>query len=77
VHEVQIDIVKHEIFERRVNALLYTLVPRVVELGRDPDLAPRHPGVLDSQANFMLIAICERAGEVVSLGIPFSLSLKL
>jgi hypothetical protein len=76
VHEVQVNIVKHEIFQRRVNALLDTLVPRVVELGGDPDLAPRHTGVLDSLANFMLVAIRERAGSCKPW-CSFSLSFKL
>jgi hypothetical protein len=77
VHEVQVNIVKHEIFQRRVNTLLHTLVPRVVELGGDPDFVPWHPGVLDSLANFMLIAICERAGALLSLGVPFTFLFKL
>jgi hypothetical protein len=67
VHEVQVNIVEHEIFQRRVNALLDTLVPWIVELGGDPDLASWNTGVLDSETNFMLIAICERPGVCVRL----------
>jgi hypothetical protein len=61
VHEIQINVVDLEIFERRCNALLDTLVPWVVELGRDPDLLTRDTRLLhecfDAVTNFVLVTV--------------------
>lgn len=42
VHEVQVDVVCLEIFQGRGNSLLDSLVPWVIELGGEPDLAARY-----------------------------------
>jgi hypothetical protein len=59
VHQIQIDIIKLQIFEGRVDALLDAFVPWVVELCGDPDLAPWDTGVLDALANLFFVAICK------------------
>lgn len=71
MHEIQVNIVEHQIFQRRVNALVDPLVPRIVQLGGDPDLASGDTRVFDAQADFMFIAICERT----TIRQPSSLSL--
>jgi hypothetical protein len=60
VHEIEVNIIEHQIFQGRVDAFLDTLMPWIVKLGGDPDLASWHTGIFDSEAYFMLIAICER-----------------
>lgn len=57
VDEVEVDIVRAETLEGGINTLLHTVVPGVVELGGDPDLATRHTGVSDSGTNFGLVTI--------------------
>lgn len=54
---VEVDIVGPKGLQRGVNALLDSLVPRVVELGCQPNVPAGHAGVLDSQSNFGFIAI--------------------
>jgi len=41
-HEIKIDIVNTEVLERSVDSFLDALVPRVVELGGNPDLVTGH-----------------------------------
>lgn len=56
-HEIQINVVNAERLQRAVDALLDTLVPRVVELGCDPDLLARDARVLDTLTNLLLVAV--------------------
>jgi hypothetical protein len=64
VHQVQINVVGAQRLERRVDALLHTLVPRVVELGRQPDLVAGDARLGDAVADFLLVAVCERRIDV-------------
>jgi hypothetical protein len=57
VHQMQVDIVETKPFQRRVNAFLTALVPRIVELGGHPNLLPRNSGVLDALTNLVVGAI--------------------
>lgn len=57
MHQVQIDIVHAQILERRLNALLYLVVPGVVQLGGEPDLVAGHTGIADACANLGLVAV--------------------
>ena len=57
MHKVEVDVVHLQALQRAGDALFDNMVPRVVELGGDPDLIARHPRVFDSQANFMLVSV--------------------
>ena len=57
VHEVQINVICSERLEGRVNSLLDSLVPWVIELGGQPDLLTGDAGVLDSQSDLGFVAI--------------------
>jgi hypothetical protein len=57
MHEVQVNIVHSERFQRRVNSLLDSLVPWVVELGSKPDFFAGNARVLDSSTDLCLIAV--------------------
>lgn len=56
-HQVQVDIVKAERLQRRLNALFDPLVPGVVELGGNPNLFTGNTRVLDSLADLMLVSV--------------------
>ena len=38
------------------------MMPRIIQLGRQPYLFPRHPGVFDALSDFVLV--CVREGRV-------------
>jgi hypothetical protein len=63
-HEVEVNIVDAQALQRAFDALFDALVPRVVELGGDPDLLARYAGVLDALADLVLVAICKRSVDV-------------
>jgi hypothetical protein len=56
-HQVEVDIVDTERLQRRLDALFDPLVPRVIELGRDPDLLAGHARVLDSLPDLVLVSV--------------------
>lgn len=64
VHQVEVDIVGSQSLERGVNALLDTVVPGVVELGGDPDLAAGNTRVSDTLANLRLVAVGKGAADL-------------
>lgn len=64
VDQVQVNIVEAEALEARVDALGDALVPRVVELGGDPDLGARDAAVADAGADLGLVAVGERRVDV-------------
>lgn len=64
VDQVEVDVVGTEVLEGRGDALFDTLVPRVVELGGDPDLLTRNAGVLDALTDLGLVAVCESSVDV-------------
>lgn len=68
VHEVQVDVVGAEVLETLGDALLDTLVPRVVELGGEPDLVTGNTRGLDALTNLLLVAIGERSVDVAVAG---------
>ena len=43
VHEVEIDVIRLQVLQRRCDALFDALVPGVIEFGGDPDLGTRDP----------------------------------
>lgn len=57
VHQVEVDIVGSQGLQGGVNALLDTVVPGVVELGGDPDLAAGNTRVSDALTNLRLVAV--------------------
>lgn len=59
VHEVQVKVVGLQVLEGLVEALGDALVPRVVELGRQPNLGPGHARRLDAVTDFLLVAVGE------------------
>ena len=63
MHEVQIHIIESKVFQRLVDALKDSLVPGVVKLGGDPDLASGHAGLLDTHTDLIFIAICQCTGS--------------
>ncbi len=63
MHEVEVDIVGLEVFQRRSNALRNTLVPRVVQLGGEPDLAARHTRIDDTLSDLGFVAISKRTDQ--------------
>ena len=63
-HEVEVDVINTERFQGRLNALLDALVPRVVQLGCDPDLFTRHARILNALANLGLVSVRERSIDV-------------
>lgn len=48
VHEIQVNVIGSERLQGRVNSLLDSLVPWVVQLGGQPDLLAGDAGVLNS-----------------------------
>lgn len=64
MHEIQIDIIDTERFQRGVNTLLHALVPWVIELGGQPDLLARDAAVLDAAPYFGLVAVGQRRVDV-------------
>ena len=69
VDQVQVDVVEPEALETRVDALLHALVPRVVELGGDPDFSAGYAGVADAGANLGLVAVGEGGVDVAVAGL--------
>lgn len=69
VHQVQVDVVGPQVRQRLVDGLGHALVPRVVQLGGQPDVAARHPRRLDALADLLLVAV--RGGRVdVAVAVP-------
>lgn len=64
MHEVQVNVVGIERFERRSDALFDTLVPWVVELSGDPDLFTWDTRVLDSLSDLVLVAVSKSSVDV-------------
>jgi hypothetical protein len=56
-HEVQVNVVKTQAFERGGDTLLDALVPWVVELCGNPDLLTGNARVLDSLTDFLFVAV--------------------
>lgn len=56
-HEIQVHIVGPKVFQRFLDAFHHTMVPCVVQLGGQPDLAPRNSGFLDTFPHFCFVAI--------------------
>ena len=65
MHEVEVDVVGFEILQRRLDALLDPLVPWVIQLGGEPDLATRNARVDNALSDFGLISVRKRAEELV------------
>jgi hypothetical protein len=63
-HQIQIHILDAQVLAARPEPLLDALVPRVVQLGRDPDLLTRHARVLDPLPDLALVAVRERCVNV-------------
>lgn len=64
VDQVQVHVVQPQALEAGVDALRHALVPRVVELGGDPDVGARNPGVADGGADLGLVAVGEGRVDV-------------
>jgi hypothetical protein len=64
VDQVQVNIVSAQVLERGVNALDDALVPWVVKLGREPDLAAGDAGGLDASADFGFVLVAESSVDV-------------
>lgn len=64
VNKVQVDVIGTQVLERGVNALSDALVPWVVELGGEPDLAAGDAGGLDSDTDFGLVLVGEGCVDV-------------
>lgn len=66
VHKVQVDVVGAKVLQGRCDSLGDAVVPGVVELGGDPDLATRDTGVLDTGTDLSLVAVGKstRTGDV-------------
>ena len=61
MHEVEVHIVELEVFQRRFDALTNSLMPWIVKLGSNPDLATGNSRLFDAVADFLLVAVCERS----------------
>jgi hypothetical protein len=72
-HEVQVYIVDAQGLEGAGDTLFNTLVPRVVELGSDPDLLTRNATVLDTLTDLLLVAIGKSCVDVTVAGLERSL----
>jgi len=57
MHQIQVNIVHIQRLQRRVDAILDAVVPGIVELGCDPDLAAGDSGVFDALSNLMFVTI--------------------
>ena len=57
MHEVEVDIVGLEVLQGRSNAFRDFLVPWVVQLGGDPDLATGDTRIDDALSDFSFVAI--------------------
>jgi hypothetical protein len=57
MHQIQVNIVHIQRLQRRVDAILDAVVPGIVELGCDPDLAAGDSGVFDALPNLMFVTI--------------------
>jgi hypothetical protein len=68
MHQIQVDIVDTKRFQRAVNPLLHALVPRVVELGRQPDLLAGDAAVLDAAPDLSLVAVGQRRVNMAVAG---------
>lgn len=66
--QVQIHVVGAELLEALGQRLGHTLVPRVVELGGQPDLVARDPRCLDAIADFPLVAVTLGGVDVAVAG---------
>jgi hypothetical protein len=64
VDEIQVDVVGAQVLERGVDALGDALVPWVVQLGGEPDLAAGYAGGLDAGADFGLVLVGEGGVDV-------------
>lgn len=64
MHQVQINIARSQTLQTRIDSLLHTLVPRVIELSGKPDILTRHSRVLDSKPDFSFIAIGKGSVDV-------------
>jgi hypothetical protein len=68
VHQVQIDVIRLQILQRGRDAILDTLVPRVIELGSDPNLFARHTRVDNSLANLRFVTVSKGTGSPLEKG---------
>jgi hypothetical protein len=68
-HQVQVDVIHAQTLQRRLNSLLHPLMPRIVQLGGDPNLLPRHTRVFNAQPDFLLVAIREGGVDVAVAGL--------
>jgi hypothetical protein len=57
-NQVQVDIVCAQILQARINPFFNDMVPRVVQLRRQPYFLSWYARVFDPLANFCFIAIC-------------------
>ena len=64
VHEVEVYVGDTQVLQRGLNALRHAVVPRVVQLGGNPDLFAGHTGVLDTLTYFGFVTVGEGAGLV-------------
>ena len=64
MHEVEVDIIGLEILQRSSDTLLDTLVPRVVQLGGEPDLTAGNTRVDDTLSDFGFVAIGQRCVDM-------------
>ena len=59
--QIQINIVDTEALERAIDRFRNTMVPGIMELGGDPDVAARNARILDSLADFGFIGVRKSA----------------
>ena len=68
MHQIQVHIVSAQVAQAVVNRLGHALVPRVVELGGQPDLVARHARRLDALADLLLVAVGKGGVDVAVAG---------
>ena len=68
MNQIQIHILQPQTLQARIDPLLHALVPRVIELGGNPDLRARDPGVADGGADFGFVAVGEGRVDVAVAG---------
>lgn len=72
-HQVKINVVNAQTLQRAVDTLFDALVPRIVELGGDPNLLARHARVFDALTNLLLVAISQSSVDVAVASLEGSL----
>lgn len=63
MNQVEVDIINIEVLQRRINAVLHTVMPSVVELGRDPDFLAGDSRITNTLADLRLVTVCQCAEQ--------------